>query len=432
MAGAQFFVGSLAQGFPLLIPASETPLLHGRQRNEISIWTPDAEGKSLKPVPFEFRELNERGGLVFRDPTYISKVRKQLGNLPEKESNLGALSWLHQYVLDENDLGDCLKDCQSWARQSLEKMCRDKAGILKKGYEMRVQKSQKVAFIANCPPTLAPARTPSAVVVDLKARTLTSKEIRYEFSEKNHMLLESFSLADKGEEKGKGKYIPMLKDSELHLYAKLKYFFPLHFTGNDVRSELVGYTQGSLVSAGELSFFLDVLSFKIRMNLLSEVSMFRDAIHVPVILTLPVSGSVLKPGSGVFYGFRYLGNDFWKDVQTDLPRLPKEGGAIPFAEQRTFLMRLGSTVVAVGIRMPEVFREMGFSPALASPEDLKAVDFPKTKSDFGIFYDITKLQKGTHKFEIWFYVGKVGEEERLLKMAREGIQIRVSELAWAQ
>ena len=377
-------------------------------------------------IALQVQELNSRDTLEFEG--HSSRVEGHtLKQQPQSESAARTrFSRFHRLVLSERDFAPCDQECLSAAKQLLKAEC---PHFNKNGASQVVQVTLKwrsaVAFVLDCGQPVLPWGAQPAVRVSLDKRTLESSKLRYTYSQKNHMLLQDFAL-NKGEQ-GE-KFVSLLAESEMHLYAKPRYFFPLHFTGDDVRSEVSRVQVAPLSSAGQLTFFLDVLSFKISLNLLSEVSMFEDAIHVPVLLNLPVSGSMLRVGSGIYYGFKFAKGMNMSSVKTDMPRLPAGNSRIPFAPTRTFQVQSPDFSVAVGVHMPPAFEAMGFAPALALPEDLKKRGFPKVGSDFGIFYDITQLKKGTHRFDLWFYVGHSGDEERVKTFARDGVEFSLEPL----
>jgi hypothetical protein len=254
--------------------------------------------------------------------------------------------------------------------------------------------------------------------------------MEYVYAADNHMLLEAFSLREKkeagsGQGQGGGSLpaVPLLVGSEMHLHGKPRYFLPLHFTAKDVGSELIAYMQKPLGTSGQLSFFLDVLFFKIKLNLKSAVTLYKDAVHVPVVMTLPLSGASLREGSGMFYGFHAASREVVDAIQTTLPRLGAPGAPeVRTAGRPTFFLSRGDACVAVAIHDSQELRELGFQPHIAYPSDLKALGFPKVAADFGVFYDVRKLKKGRYRFDVWFYVARGESCGRLARDAAEGFE----------
>lgn len=403
---ASFFISSVGQGLPILVGALKTPGLIGISTSHIIAFVWDERNFRFKRISLQFEKLNGHGS---RDFTASRQAKVNL-------------SLLHRFVIDEHMLAACNAECEASLVEGrgVAAVCgKNSLGITaKRVFRVTEPEAQTQFFLTDCDAPLAALESEPEVTLNLNKRTLLSESLRYVYSAKNHMLLDSFSLRDGTKE------TVLLSGSEMHLYGKPKFFFPLHFTGDDVRSRLVDEWVGPLGVAGQLSFFLDVLLFKITLNLRSEVSMYKDAIHVPVTLSLPVSGSMLRAGSGVVYGFKSpRGAEVLESVKTSLPRLGKVkpvSADTPLQSSGTFTLIEGSQCIAAGVTMPPELAALNFTPKLATRKELKALGFPDTDIDFGIFYDITLLKKGTNRFDVWFFTGPASDAVRLEKRARLG------------
>jgi hypothetical protein len=93
------------------------------------------------------------------------------------------------------------------------------------------------------------------------------------------------------------------------------------------------------------------------------------------------------------------------------------------------LMKKGDKVIAVGFqKMRRRGSKNAAGPLLAKPADLKKIEFPASKTDIGLFYDVTTLTKGFHHFNVWFYVGNKSQEDLLGEYAKNGIEFTTKNL----
>lgn len=372
-----------------------------------------SEGR-WRRIPLQVDQMSASGDRLQWDPEFEHSRRREF---------YGGVAPFHptfrtddEIVLDNKSFEPCDESCRAHLGDGVREICRERGdapGVHPRVVEVRLENPPRSAFVAACSRSQPPM--PAAVRWNQTEHYLDSDGYRYTYNADNSLLLDQFALRERS-----GELIKLLETSSFTLHAKPKFFFPMTFTGNDITSELMSFSSHPVSSTGELSFQLRVLLFKIRMDLLSAISMYRDAIEVPAVLTLPVSGSLLREGSGVLYGFRFAGKGFREAVRTDMPWLPPPGSPIEFRSMRTFSLVQGDTAVVAVVRMPKSFKRMGFSPALATATELGTWDFPQDGSDFGIFYDITKLRKGRHRLEVWFLTGKASERETMEEIAVSG------------
>lgn len=435
---AAFFFTASASAYPVHIPVEGALNLAGGSPAAVVAFASPVSGKGepgkgaldARPVPHQVLARSRRGDLLFRGQS-VPKIDEPLlektgGVLPPRArpQREVALEPQDLIVVDSNDFSPCDSGCEDAVARAARDMCGRGVELYRASLGPGSAPGplpRRNLYLASC--TIAGAtiandawrhgRDPD-VRLSLARRTLSSDSLSYTYSEKNHMLLERFSL-----KRNDGKETPLLVGSELHLYGKPRFFFPLHFTGDDVRSELLAYLQDPLGTSGRLSFFLDVLFFRVKLDLRSAVTIYRDAVHVPVVMTLPVSGTSLREGSGMYYGFNAADGEVLEGMRTTMRRLCR-GPVVGEQPVPTFFVEKDGSCVAVGVREPPEFGAMGFHPQIAFPSDLQAIGFPKVGTDFGVFYDITKLRKGRYSFDVWFYVASGGSCAGLENIAREG------------
>jgi|GEM_PF-4102427 len=398
---------AVAQALPVQIAVEKMPALFGHLPENVVVYGPESGRGEVAAVTSQVDSRSPSGNLVFTGQSHPEDDAKTLvrtgGILPPAAQRAFPLEPQDLVTVDESSFAECDTACESRVKKLADRDC----GMSTRAYRANMADGKSVYVIA-CGNGRAinqawKKNSVPAVRLDLARRRLWSDTLEYVYDKDNHMLLDRFGLRTKSSAQD---HEALLVGSEIHLYGKPNYFFPMHFTSDDIASSLGAYLQKPLGTSGRLSFFLDVLFFKVKLDLTSTVTLFRDAVHVPVVMTLPISGTSLREGSGMFYGFRAASPALLAAVQTSMPRLgssrapPRKGAPSSF-----FLAHKGSCV-AVSIDEPPEFDTLGFHPQMAYPGDLASIEFPKVAADFGVFYDITKLRKGRYRFDVWFRVGQ--------------------------
>lgn len=414
---------------PVFIEAAAYPPLMGEELARLVVL--GQTGGAWKEVPYQLDEIDGQRRIVMRDARYPDSKEAQSQKAKDAEplargpvpTRLGSM---HRFAIDAADFAPCSGNaCIQALKSALAPVCDGVPGEQPELHRFRLRRSGASAFIAICKRKAPAPAFPPQVEVDLKARLLSSSDIRYQFAERNHMLVDSIRLRGEGANWGE-----FLGASDFRLYMKPKFFFPLSFGGSDVRSELLRYQQNTLGASGDLSFYLSVLSLKIQLRLVSQVSVYRDSIHVPMSVTLPVSGKSLRAGSGVYYGFKLPGGRVKERIAGDMPFLAS--GPVPFAPKRVLALRGPGNDVVLGVQVPEAYRAAGLAPAIATPEELRKRGFPvDPELDFGVFFEVMGLQKSTYRMDLWFYLGKSGSVEELLARAQDAHSLETEPLSLA-
>lgn len=427
------FGGPLAWAHPVPIPLEEASVLAGLLPADLAVFSPQGQKETQvgTRVTHHMQSHSLKGSLLFpgqsRPMEDAVLLERSAGVLPQTFRRALPVAPQDVLVVDESAFAPCDGVCEAQVRTHLLDTCGSREFLRA---ELEGKSPQHFVYVSHCPKSPQRAgKEPPDVRLSLKEHTLWSDLLSYRYSAANHMLLEEFALSSEGGDafakaKALSKDVPLLSGSEMHLYGKPRYFFPLHFTGNDVRSELQAYLQDPLATSGQLSFFLDVLFFKVKLDLRSSVTLYKNAVHVPVVMTLPLSGSSLREGSGLFYGFKAASAEVLANMRSSMPRLGGSGVGERKSVPTFFTMRKG-TCVAVAVREPPEFESLGFHPRLAFASDLAAFGFPRTQADFGVFYDIRKLRKGTYRFDVWFYVARGRECEGLEAKAARGFPVKL-------
>lgn len=391
-----FLPSSFAMAHPVPVSVQGAQSLVGRVPSELAVFSPE-----LKPVPFLVQAHGPRGNLLFQGQSRPQEdaltLERTGGLLPDSSRGVRVQRPLAPFdvlVVGEASFAACSEACEARARERLRDVC-GHGPVVRVALQGSMPQgglknpSPRVVFVATCgaQARISSNDTPN-VRLSLQNHTLWSDLLSYRYNPSNHMLLDSFALSSEGGDTEKKAFaqqkdVELLSGSEMHLFGKPRFFFPLHFTGNDVRSELEAYMQDAFATSGQLSFFLDVLLFRLKLNLRSSVTLYRDAVHVPVVLSLPISGQSLREGSGLFYGFQVASKEVLANMRSTLPRLGTSEAYV--SDVPSFFTEHRGTCVAVAVREPPELKALGFRPRLAFPEDLKALGFPYTKADFGVF-----------------------------------------------
>src|SRR5690606_36012866 len=78
----------------------------------------------------------------------------------------------------------------------------------------------------------------------------------------------------------------------------------MRFDSDDIVSQLEATRLGPVGDLANLSFFLKILFFKIRMSLTTSVGFYEDSGHIPMMVNIPVDArKYLNPGSGILYSW---------------------------------------------------------------------------------------------------------------------------------
>lgn len=397
----------LAQAWPLILHGVDVPALLESPFDQIRAFQFDATARTWVSRPVQTVQTNAKGRRDIWNPEYAHPHRERYYKNRRPRTTLGLTD---EILLNPSDFTTCNEACIKAATEALPQLCPTRNPV----YRI-VPPMGGTIFLARCSGPAPTFTCPHKV--DLDKRVISTSAFDYRYTQDNHMLIEDLGVRGKD-----GTLQTMLRNSKFDIHANPKYLpFDLHFDSEEIRSRLVSVSCGPVAAIAEIEFELHILLFKVSLDLLSQVVVFADGVHVPAIVTLPMSGDRLKPPSGVFYGFHTPFQNVEKDIETDIPFLKGEDAPIPFAPRRHFLLKEKGRWIAANVELPSYFAEMAFSPALATPDMLAARKFPRPEADFGIFYDVTRLKKGEHKMAAWFYAGhedNAGDIETLLQQRR--------------
>lgn len=403
-----------ALAYPVQVEQSKVSWLTGAKRSRLMAFAPRAGGE-WKRMPIQIDEVEDGAAIVFRNPQTSLPLRKGLAHPGKRDPFEGMFDEVHRIAVDESHFDACDDACVKAAEAQAQKLC--PGGIASRSSLTRIQLdfSKKSGFIVECRKDV-PAEFKTNVKFNGKTRTVTSDAFQYTYKDKKNILFENISAMP---EKN-----AILNQGELQVFLKPKYVFNMHFAEKDIVSQITSISQGQMSTGLEMAFSLNVLTFKVNNQICCDVSFYKDSLYFPVMLDLPFEGNSFKEGSGLFYGIKYDG-DLKKDVQLLAPKMGEKGD-----EQIASALIFKSKGKVLAISFPSKKTNEGGKviPTLAYPDDMKKNGFPDIKSQFGLFYDVTSLQKGFHHFNVWFFFGDEKQMDLLTEYARYGVRFKASQI----
>ena len=166
-------------------------------------------------------------------------------------------------------------------------------------YELLGRMGRKTyGYLTNCGKMAPPLSAPFPVAFDGKQHKLESSNYVYEFNRQNYMQFNAIKF------RNKNGFDDVARDSQLMIKADVKNFFTMRFDSDDIVSKLEATRLGPIGDLANLSFFLKILFFKIRMSLTTSVGFYEDSGHIPMMINIPVNATkYLNAGSGILYSW---------------------------------------------------------------------------------------------------------------------------------
>lgn len=411
-ATSAFLAVSMAYAHPVLIKVKDNSELLGMPRANLAAFSTD--GTTTKKIAIQVDELEDDSLLVIREPTKEMPVREKLHHPKTRDPFRGRLAAYHRIVMDDKNFQACDDKCTKSAGEQAKKIC----GANSNPEVLRIDLSFKKtsAFLAYCEVEVA-AEFPKPVTLQSDKRQFQSESFQLTYAKSSPIVMEELLL--------KKDNTKIISGSRLEVMVKPKLFLPIHFTEDDLHSELTSFVETGVSTEAELAMKLKTLGITTSFEICCDMSVFNDSFYFPVVLELPFAGTSTRSGSGIYFGFNFLGK-IPADVGGNLsefPSAPKPGGG------NVLLLKSGAQTLAMGVRHPNGVKGEVIQASTMSTEQAKKIGFNTGKSNIGVFMDITKIKsKGLQRFEIWFYVGQADEAEMLTEYAAQGVQYKVSRL----
>jgi hypothetical protein len=270
---------------------------------------------------------------------------------------------------------------------------------------------QGIAWLVSCPPEITKAIDSKSrrVTYDPRAHEILSRFYSYKFKKDNHMLFESVTL------KGDKDFL-VAKDSHLYIRSDVKNFFTLDFSSDDIESDLKRKRLEPLAAFASLGFYLKVLFFKITLDLSTDVGFYESSANIPMMMTLPVNAyDRLHRKSGVLYNFRLGEGLVPQAVKIKMPTLNSESLTTDFEKVGlaycqsvcTYELEVSNPVnpLRMKINIARSLVERGMFPwfvdDVAKHRSAMKWDLDDEKNRVGLYFEVSKLPKGSHPWDFW-------------------------------
>lgn len=397
-----------AHAYPVLVNVENHFELNGWHSNAVVALAPAASG-GLRRIAVQADELEEGQLLVIRNPTVRFPLREKLHHPSDTDPFHGRLAKYHRLVLDDDAFGVCTKeeDCSpSAVEEAAVRACgKRNAGFAPSAVRIDLKFNHTTAFLAECAGPVAPFGNPR-VNFDDKERRITGDSYEIVYSRKSPFIMDSFKLLPDD---------PVMGSTYLAVTIKPKLFFPFSFDHDNIVPELTALKRGPVGFQGEMSLALKTIGITTKRSITADMTAYRDAFYLPVVLDLPFSRSTLRDGSGFFYAFEFFG-DPEQAVETPLARWPQKGAGGNHAIVTT---RTGVVGIAIRTRGSEFPRAN-----ILDQKGIQALGFDFPKANVGVFVDLTAVDDDDAKqrFDLWFYYGSHKERERVRAYASSGVE----------
>ena len=303
-------------------------------------------------------------------------------------------------------------------------------------YELLDRVDRKTyAYLTNCGKETAQRAMGQPVAFDDKDHLLQSSNYIYRFNKENYMQFDAIQYRT-------SKWEDIARDSQLMIKADVKNFFTMRFDSNDIVSQLEHTRLGHIGNLANLSFFLKILFFKIKMSLTTSVGFYEDSGHIPMMVNIPVdSTKYLNPRSGILYSWEVT--DLSKrgkttitmpEVDPDVLGKGYEEAAkvgMEYCKKTSCLYKYtvdieGKTLsMDFGIDKDHVRR--GFFPFFVP--DLKkfnkvmgwGLKDKQMEDRIGMYFEVSGLEEGGYPWDFWL---RLGETEKLAGKCPHGVIFR--------
>ncbi len=164
-----------------------------------------------------------------------------------------------------------------------------------------------------------PLSKESYVRFDLDNAEIVSSKFRYHFNSKNYIVVKGVDI-----EKGEKREEQIILSSSVFMLLDLKYFLTLKVGDSNIESELDAYKTGPIRTIARVNFDFKLSNLKIKMDMYTEVSFFRNSVILPAVIENPIDGKrILNKGSYFYYGLAVDENPKGLKPKSNMP--PFEG-----------------------------------------------------------------------------------------------------------
>lgn len=268
---------------------------------------------------------------------------------------------------------------------------------------------------------------PSPIFYDPSKGIISSKYYKYSFNPENHILFQNIELLQDD------KWISVAHESNINFHLDIKNFFNLNFGPSAITSKLEDYRLGPLGLVGKVSFYLNLLFFKIKLSLITDVYFYERQVNVPMVMYAPSDLSKnLNQKSGIYYS--------WKSTlpfsRQNISEVSKESINPQFSDAQkcgqsycNYLVSI-SDLLTMQLKIPITLAQKNFFPiwATANVENHKIVKAVEPGRDTqGLYFEASSLPKGEHKWDFWMRM-QSDEEESCPEKGRWGNKWKTANL----
>ncbi len=371
------------------------------------------------PIPFQIDEINQYGDYVLDKG---QEVTKNDGN--------GIFDLQDELVFMGDDVG-AISPPKKWPQNNRPNLIFEVRQTFKENPKDPKPKTGAVylGVYFRKPPPLSKKKY---VVFDHKNGAVKTSRYLYKFDKKNYLVVNSVDMysRDKNIEK-----IPLIDTSTFYLKADLKYFLTFEIHHKDIQSYLEAYKVGPIRSIVRVTFFYRFLKINFELGMYTELSLFSNSVVLPAIMYNPLeSEKNLNDGSGFYYGFATTDRPGEYNVETNIPDYNKYIGdkglfnlfsKKPDIDNRYWLSMTGKDrmmffevipskeMLKVG-NIPYLYREnLSAAELSASRKNNKARPLGKSPVNLGVYFDLTKFNKGEHRISFRLFFDNIYNAEEL-------------------
>lgn len=349
-------------------------------RSSVALWS--LRGGNWQRQPLQIDPVNAKGKFVFFAD---DKWRSQ------------SLAWSDRVAVDPKVFG-----AKYEVSKSSKLPCQAIQGI-------EISRAGSYAYILHCPQETLPA-SPGIIHHDHASQTVTSPKYAYRYAPYNHLLFHELKTSSQNN----GTYDQYIASgSDQFIFADLINFFNLSFGASDFNARIIAERSGPVARIGRLEFILRILTFKIDLELYPEVSFFSDAIHVPMVMHLPVNApEYVNRGTGLYYSWVPSDAVTWLGKESSVPVM---GAGIPVALQncrngRCAYSLKGQTgkggfgldfVISQGLVRKGFFPQIIWDLPAWERRHGGSVSKFASQGRIGIFFETALLGAGSHLWDFW-------------------------------
>lgn len=397
--------------YPVIIHASDHQELEGLRRNSVLAFTSDEKG-GFSRIAVQIDELEFDQLMVIRNPTVSLPVREELHRPSDSDPFLGRLSRHHRLVFDSVGLGKCATaNACSPVRvtAAVAGFCGSAGTRLASTLRVDLKVSGGTAFLGECVRPVQPLADRNVQFIEAE-RKIRGEKYEFVYSQESPFIMEGFRLLPSD---------PVMGRTFLAVTVRPQYFFSFTFDHENILSQLTAYNLGEVGVSGEMAISLRAAGITTSRSIAADMTAYRDAFYLPVVVDLPFSRSSLRPGSGFFYAFDYFG-DPESEVETSLPYWPNErlspATAGNYAVVSTKAGVVGIAIRSRGARFPQAY--------LVNKKGMISLGFSDLQANIGVFVDLASVDDSAarQRFDLWFYYGDKSEREIVTKYAAHGVE----------